>query len=105
MSWVHLTVSGLFEAVWATALSHSEGLSCLVPSLVFVVGLLVSIGALALALRPVPVGTGYAVWVETGAAATTAWTMVTGAEPVCLLRVLLLTGIIACVVRLRLTES
>lgn len=105
MAWILLIVSGLFEAVWATALSRSEGLSRLIPSLVFVSGLIVSMGGLAQTLRSVPVGAGYAVWVGTGAAATAAWAMITGAEPVCLPRVLLLTGIVACVVGLRLTGS
>lgn len=62
-------------------------------------------GGLAYALREIPVGTGYAVWTAIGAATTIVWAMATGAEPVTVVRVLLLTGIMACVVGLKLTGT
>ncbi len=102
MSWIILVVSGLFEAVWATALSQSQGLTRLVPSVVFVSGLVVSMAGLALALKEIPVGTGYAVWVGIGAATTAVWAMATGAEPVSVVRMLLLMGIVGCVIGLKL---
>ncbi|MCF2707253.1 QacE family quaternary ammonium compound efflux SMR transporter [Arcanobacterium haemolyticum] len=103
MSWIVLVVSGLFEAVWATALSKSEGLTKLVPSLIFGVSVLISMGGLSYALRDIPVGTGYAVWVAIGAVTTVVWGMVTGAEPVSVLRVIFIVGIIACVIGLKMT--
>ncbi len=103
MAWIVLIASGLFEAVWATALSRSEGLTRLVPSLVFLAGGVVSVGGLAWALREIPVGTGYAVWVAVGAATTVVWAMATGAEPVSLVRVVLLLGIVGCVIGLKVT--
>ena len=103
MAWIVLIASGLFEAVWATALSRSEGLTRLVPSLVFLAGGVVSVGGLAWALREIPVGTGYAVWVAVGAANTVVWAMATGAEPVSLVRVVLLLGIVGCVIGLKVT--
>ena len=103
MAWIILIASGLFEAVWATALSRSEGLTRLVPSLVFLAGGVVSVGGLAWALREIPVGTGYAVWVAVGAATTVVWAMATGAEPVSLVRVVLLLGIVGCVIGLKVT--
>lgn len=104
MGWTILVLSGLFEAVWATALSRSEGFSRLVPSLVFLGGLVVSMAGLAWALRDIPVGTGYAVWVGIGAATTAVWAMATGAEPVSVVRILLLVGLVACVAGLKLTS-
>lgn len=104
MNWIVLIISGLFEAVWATALSRSEGLSRLAPSLVFLGGLVVSMAGLAWALRGIPVGTGYAVWVGVGAATTAAWAMATGAEAVSVVRILLLVGLVACVAGLKLTS-
>ncbi|WP_254873005.1 multidrug efflux SMR transporter [Schaalia sp. Marseille-Q2122] len=101
VAWVVLIGSGLFEAVWATALSKSEGFTRLVPSLVFLVGLIISMAGLAWALREIPVGTGYAVWVGVGAGATVAWAMVTGAETVSVVRVALLIGLIACIAGLK----
>lgn len=103
MAWIILIASGLFEAVWATALSRSEGLTRLVPSLVFLAGGVVSVGGLAWALREIPVGTGYAVWVAVGAATTVVWAMATGAEPVSLVRAVLLLGIVGCVIGLKVT--
>lgn len=103
MNWIVLVISGLFEAVWATALSRSEGFSRLVPSLVFLAALMVSMAGLAWALREIPVGTGYAVWVGVGAATTAVWAMATGAEPVSVVRILLLMGLVACVAGLKLT--
>ncbi|RAX19132.1 MULTISPECIES: multidrug efflux SMR transporter [Actinomyces] len=105
MSWLILIGSGLFEAVWATALSRSEGLTRLVPTLVFFAACFTSMGGLAYALREIPVGTGYAVWTAVGAATTAVWAMATGAEPVSLVRILLLTGLVACVAGLKLAEG
>lgn len=105
MAWMILVVSGLFEAVWATALSKSEGLTRLVPSIVFFVGLAISMGGLAWALREIPVGVGYAMWVGIGAGVTVAWAMGTGAESVSVVKILLLGGVIACIVGLKLVSD
>ena len=82
MAWLVLVVSGAFEAVWAVALGRSEGFSRLVPSVVFVAALALSMGGLAWAMRTLPVGTSYAVWVGVGATATVAFGMATGEEAV-----------------------
>ena len=104
MAWVVLVVSGMFEAVWATALGRSDGFSRLGPSLVFVVGLLVSMGGLAIALRELPTGTAYAVWVGIGAVTTATWAMAVEGEPASLVKVLLLVGIVGCVMGLQALE-
>ncbi len=57
---------------------------------------------LAWALREIPVGTGYAVWVGVGAGATVMWAMLTGAEAVSVVRVALLLGLIGCIAGLKL---
>jgi quaternary ammonium compound-resistance protein SugE len=102
MSWLVLVVSGVLEAVWATALGKSEGFSRLGPSIVFVVGLILSMVGLAYAMRDLPVGTAYAVWVGIGAVLTVAYAMATGDEAVSALKVVLLAGIVGCVVGLKL---
>lgn len=104
MAWIVLVVSGVLEAVWATALGRSEGFSRLTPSVVFGVGLVLSMAGLAYALREIPVGTGYAVWVGIGAVLTVAYAMVSGDEPVTALRIVLLAGIVGCVVGLKLVH-
>ena len=67
MPWVVLVVAGLFETVWALALKESHGFSKLGPTALFSVTLVISMLLLAIALRDLPVGTGYAVWTGTGA--------------------------------------
>ncbi len=102
MSWLVLVLSGVLEAVWATALGRSEGLTRPGPSVVFFVGLALSMAGLAYAMRDLPVGTSYAVWVGIGAVLTVAYAMATGTETVSVLKVLLLAGIVGCVVGLKL---
>ena len=70
MSWIILIVAGLFETVWALALKGSDGFSKLGPTVLFLGALIVSMVLLAAALRELPVGTGYAVWVGIGAIGT-----------------------------------
>ncbi|MFW3168665.1 DMT family transporter [Geodermatophilus sp. CPCC 206100] len=104
MYWLVLVLSGVLEAVWATALGRSEGFSRLAPTLVFVGALVASMVGLALAMRALPIGTAYAVWVGIGAALTAGYAMWSGQEPVSALRVLLLAGIVGCVIGLKLTH-
>lgn len=104
MAWFVLIVSGVLEAVWAVALGRSEGLSRLTPSLVFVVGLLLSMGGLAHAMKTLPPGTSYAVWVGVGATLTVSYGLATGDEPVSATKVLLLLGLLGCIVGLKVTH-
>lgn len=102
MSWLVLVLSGILEAVWATALGRSEGFTRLWPTVTFAVSVTLSMAGLAYAMRELPVGTSYAVWVGIGAALTVGWSMATGAEPVSVLKILLLGAIVAGVAGLKL---
>ena len=104
MYWLVLIFSGVLEAVWATALGRTDGFTRLTPSVVFGVSLAASMAGLAYAMRGLPVGTAYAVWVGIGAALTAGYAMWTGQEPFSVVRVLLLAGIVGCVVGLKLTH-
>lgn len=104
MPWFVLVASGVLEAVWATALGRSEGFSRPVPSAVFAVALLLSMGGLAIAMRSLPMGTSYAVWVGIGASLTVGWAMLVGDEPVSLLKIVFLLGIVGSVVGLKLAH-
>ena len=101
MAWVVLVLSGVLEAVWATALGRSEGFTRLAPTVVFGVALVVSMGGLAYAMRDLPVGTAYAVWVGIGASLTVLYAVATGAEPASAAKVLFLLMIIGGVVGLK----
>jgi quaternary ammonium compound-resistance protein SugE len=104
MSWLVLVLSGALEAVWATALGRSVGFTRLAPSVVFAVALAGSMAGLAWAMRSLPVGTAYAVWVGIGAALTAGYAMWSGQETASVVRVLLLAGIVGCVIGLKLTH-
>lgn len=105
MNWIVLVVSGVMEAVWATALGKAEGFTRIAPSIVFVLGLVASMAGLAYAVRSLPTGTAYAVWVGVGAACTVIYGMATGTEPVSLAKVLLIAGLVACVIGLKLVSD
>lgn len=101
MAWLVLVVSGVLEAVWATALGRSEAFTKLWPTVIFGVAFLFSIAGLAYAMRELPTGTAYAVWVGIGASLAVGYAMITGDEAASMLKILLLLGIIGCVVGLK----
>jgi quaternary ammonium compound-resistance protein SugE len=105
MSWFALVISAVFEAIWATALGASDGFTHLAPSLVFAVGLIISMVALGWAARSIPIGTAYAVWVGIGAALTVGYALVTGTEGFSVGKLVCILGIIAAVVGLKLVPS
>ncbi|BBX86496.1 DMT family transporter [Mycolicibacterium aubagnense] len=104
MAWVVLVISGVLEAVWATAMGKSEGFTRLSPSIVFAVAIVASMAGLAYAMRELPVGTAYAVWVGIGAVLTVVYAMATGDEPTSLLKVVFLVTIVGGVVGLKLVH-
>jgi quaternary ammonium compound-resistance protein SugE len=102
MAWIVLVISGVLEAVWATALGKSDGFSRLAPTLVFGVAIVASMAGLAYAMRTLPVGTAYAVWVGIGASLTVVYAMITGTEPASLLKIVFLLMIVSGVIGLKL---
>ncbi|MPY10272.1 DMT family transporter [Arthrobacter bussei] len=104
MAWIVLIISGILEAVWATALGRSEGFSRLAPSLVFAAAIVASMAGLAFAMRSLPIGTAYAVWVGIGASLTVVYAMATGSEPASLLKIVFVLMIVGGVVGLKLTH-
>jgi quaternary ammonium compound-resistance protein SugE len=102
MPWLVLILSGLLESVWAIALSQSAGFTRVGPSAAFVIGLVGSMIGLGYALRTIPVGTGYAVWVGIGVAGTALVGMLYLGESASALRVLSLLLVFAGVVGLKL---
>jgi len=105
MAWLILVCAGLLEIVWATALKQSEGFTRLWPSVVGVGGAVLSFVLLAVALRQLPAGTGYAVWVGIGAVGVAITGIVLLDEAATAARVLFLTVIVVGIVGLRLAED
>lgn len=105
MSWLVLILAGVAEAVWALALGRSEGFTRWAPTVLFVGALGLSMAGLAYAMRTLPVGTAYAVWVGIGAALTVGYGMVTGAESASGWRILFLALIVGGVVGLKVMDA
>ena len=105
MAWIVLVLSGLLEAVWATALSQSQGLTQPVPSVVFLITTILSVVGLGWAMRFIPTGTAYAVWTGIGAVVTVIYAALSGAEALTPLKALFLVCIIGCVVGLKKTSD
>ena len=105
MAWTMLLIAGLLEIVWATAMKESEGFTRLWPSVIGVTVSLTSFVMLALALRHLPLGTSYAVWVGIGAVGVTIAGMVYFGEAASLARLFFIALVVAGVVGLRVVES
>ncbi|MES2759270.1 MAG: multidrug efflux SMR transporter [Pseudomonadota bacterium] len=67
MAWMMLVVAGIFEVVWAFSMKQSAGFTRLLPSVITIVGMLVSFALLALSMRTLPLGTAYTIWTGIGA--------------------------------------
>jgi quaternary ammonium compound-resistance protein SugE len=105
MAWLYLVIAGLLETVWALALKESDGFSKLTPTVVFGVAMVGSMVLLALALRSLPVGTGYAVWTGIGAVGAAIAGMVFLGEAAVLGRILPIALIATGIVWLALAEA
>ena len=99
--WLVLLASAVLEAVWATALGLSDGFSRPLPTVVFAVTATLSMLGLGMAIRNIPLGTAYAIWVGIGAALTVGWAMATGVEPFSVVKLLFIAGIVGCAAGLK----
>ena len=102
MAWTYLVIAGALEIVWAIGLKYTEGFTRLVPSAITIAAMVVSVWFLALALRTIPVGTGYAVWTGIGAVGTAILGIVLFSEPANAARVACIALIVAGIVGLKL---
>ncbi|QPK80763.1 QacE family quaternary ammonium compound efflux SMR transporter [Schaalia sp. ZJ405] len=105
MSWLILIISGMFETVWASALSRLAEQFRWFDVLLFIAGSVVSLGGLMIAMKDIPVGTAYAAWAGTGAVVTVGWSILSGAESASLIKVILVTILVGCIVGLHLIDT
>jgi quaternary ammonium compound-resistance protein SugE len=101
-AWITLFVAGLFEIGWAIGLKYTEGFTRLWPTVWTAVALVASMGLLGLAVRYLPVGTAYAVWVGVGAVGTAVLGIVLLGEAATVGRVASIALIVAGIVGLKL---
>lgn len=105
MSWFYLVLAGLLEVVWAVGLKYTEGFTRLGPSLLTVGAMAGSFYLLSLAMRSLPLGTAYGVWVGIGAVGAAIAGMVLFKEPATMLRVVSLVLVVAGIVGLKLSSA
>ena len=101
MNWVVLVFAGLFEIGWAIGLKYTEGFTRLWPSVATVLAMVISIGLLGIAMKSLPVGTAYAIWVGIGAIGTVVLGIVLFGEPANTLRIASLALIVAGIIGLK----
>src|SRR5262245_56414773 len=105
MNWFILIVAGLFEIGWAVGLKYTDGFTRPWPTVLTVAAIVISLGLLGVALKTLPVGTAYAVWVGVGAAGTAIAGMLLFAEGVSAGKMVSLAMIVAGIVGLKLTSG
>jgi quaternary ammonium compound-resistance protein SugE len=104
MAWVYLTIAGLLEVVWAIGLKYTDGFTRLGPTAVTVAAMVASVVLLGIALRDLPVGTGYAIWTGIGTIGTAVLGMLLFHEPATALRLASIGLIVAGIVGLKLVS-
>lgn len=105
MAWVLLMVAGLLEVGWAIGLKYTEGFTRPWPSIFTLAAMVASVGLLGIAMKSLPVGTSYAVWVGVGAVGTAILGMVLFGEPATAGRLASLGLIVAGIVGLKLAST
>jgi quaternary ammonium compound-resistance protein SugE len=102
MAWVYLVIAGLFEMAWAIGLKYTDGFTRLVPTALTVSAMIISVVLLGLALRDLPVGTGYAVWTGIGTVGTALLGMYLFGDPATAARLACIGLIIAGIAGLKI---
>jgi quaternary ammonium compound-resistance protein SugE len=105
MAWLILFVAGLLEIGWAIGLKYSEGFTRLVPSVLTVFSMIASVVLLGIALKTLPVGTGYAVWTGIGAVGTAILGIVLLGDSMAPMRLASIALIVAGIVGLKLSSA
>ncbi|MFY7779349.1 MAG: quaternary ammonium compound efflux SMR transporter SugE [Elstera sp.] len=104
MAWFYLFIAGLLEIGWAIGLKYTDGFSRLWPSVATGISMILSVGFLGLALKTLPVGTGYAVWTGIGTVGTVILGIALLGEPATLVKLLCVGLIVAGIIGLKLSH-
>lgn len=105
LPWIYLLIAGLLEIVWAIGLKYTDGFSKLTPSVITISAMIASIWLLALALKSIPVGTGYAIWTGIGAVGTAILGIVLFSESVSPLRIVCIALIVIGIAGLKFASG
>ena len=105
MSWTILFLAGIFEIFWAVGLKYSDGFTKLFPTIFTIVTMIISFYLLSLALKALPIGTAYAVWVGIGTVGTVIAGIMLFGESMTLIRVISILFILIGIVGLQFTTN
>ena len=105
MSWTILFLAGIFEIFWAVGLKYSDGFTKLFPTIFTIVTMIISFYLLSLALKALPIGTAYAVWVGIGTVGTVIAGIMLFGESMSLIRVISILFILIGIVGLQFTTN
>lgn len=105
MAWIYLVIAGLLEIGWAIGLKYTYGFSRLWPSVWTIAAMVASVTLLSLALKTIPVGTGYAIWTGIGAAGTAILGIVLFGESAAAMRLFCLGLIVAGIIGLKVVST
>jgi quaternary ammonium compound-resistance protein SugE len=105
MAWAYLALAGLFEVGWAIGLKYTDGFTRIVPSVLTLASMVVSVLLLGLALKTLPVGTGYAVWTGIGTVGTALLGIYLMGEPATATRLACIGLIVAGILGLKLASD
>jgi quaternary ammonium compound-resistance protein SugE len=105
MNWIILIIAGLFEVGWAIGLKYTEGFTRLWPTVWTIIAMIISLGLLGVALKGLPVGTAYSIWVGVGAVGTVILGIVLLGESASVARMISVALIIAGIIGLKLSNA
>lgn len=105
MAWIYLTVAGILEVVWASAMKHSEGFTRVWPTIVSLVGMVASMVLLSIAMKTLPLGTAYSVWTGIGAAGAFIFGIVVLGEQASVARILAAVLIVSGLILMKLSDD
>jgi quaternary ammonium compound-resistance protein SugE len=105
MNWIILIVAGLFEVGWAIGLKYTEGFTRLWPTLWTIMAMIISLGLLGIAMKGLPVGTAYSIWVGVGAVGTVILGIVLLGESASVPRMISVVLIIAGIIGLKISTA
>lgn len=105
MNWIILVVAGLFEVGWAVGLKYTEGFTRLWPTLGTVISMIISLGLLGIAMKGLPLGTAYGIWVGVGAVGTVIVGILLLGESASVPRMISVALIIAGIIGLKISNA
>jgi quaternary ammonium compound-resistance protein SugE len=105
MNWIILIVAGLFEVGWAVGLKYTEGFTRLLPTVWTIISMIISIGLLGIAMKGLPMGTAYSIWVGVGAVGTVILGIALLGESASVPRMISVALIIAGIIGLKLSTA